>query len=73
VSLKGIAAGGSQSLALDTQGRVWQWGTLNGTRHLLPVRVTTWPNRTPTIVSIAAGAAFNLAVSDAGRVYGRPP
>jgi alpha-tubulin suppressor-like RCC1 family protein len=69
VTLRSISAGGYHSMALDSQGRVWQWGSLEGSQSLTPTRVIGWPNRPPTIVAVSAGSGFDLALSTSGKVY----
>lgn len=75
-NITAIAANGDHSLALDSSGRVWAWG-YNGTGQLGIDPATTGVFATPMvvaglpadIVSIAAGGAFNYALSATGRVW----
>src|SRR5205085_2879813 len=69
VAISAVSAGYLHSMALDTQGRVWEWGSLDDAQHLVPVRTTAWPGRTPTIVSVSAGVEYDLALSAGGKVY----
>lgn len=71
-----IAAGGQHSLALDSQGRVWTWGS-NGSLQLGRITTGTAWSATPaqvsgingTVASLAAGSAHSLALTSDGRVW----
>jgi len=60
-SVKAIAAGGDRSLALTSDGTVWEWGAKQST----PVRVTGLTG----VVRIAAGDQHSLAVKGDGTVW----
>lgn len=76
-NIKAIAASGQHSLALDIFGQVWAWG-LNATGELGQDPTIVGANARPRIVAglpadivaIAAGGAFNYAVTSSGVVYG---
>jgi hypothetical protein len=57
-----IAAGGSSSLALTTDGRVVAWGTGNYNVHVVPEELTV-PN---SCIGIAAGSNFRVALKSDG-------
>jgi len=77
-----IAANGDHSLALDSFGQVWAWG-YNGTGQLGLDPKDTGARAVPSvvpkfsilaevpvkIVAIAAGGAFNYALTEAGTVW----
>ena len=68
-----VAAGGSHSLALTADGRVYAWGLGNSgqlglgsfSNALTPTLVPTLSN----VVAIAAGGSHSLAVTSAGELY----
>ena len=69
VTIRAIAAGFQQSLALDADGHVYAWG--KHSQHWAqdtPVRVT-FPNSV-AIAAIAAGWGYSLALGRDGDVYG---
>jgi alpha-tubulin suppressor-like RCC1 family protein len=71
--IKAIAQGGTHSLALTTDGKVWAWGTNifgqlgNGsnTASSVPVAVTNMASA----VAIAAGDDHSLALTNDGKVW----
>ena len=72
-----VAAGSSHSLALDDQGRLWAWGA-NSYGQLgdgssmgrsSPVLVNLSPLNGSTVVAVAAGAFYSLALDDQGRLW----
>ncbi len=74
-----VCAGGSSSLALTSDGRVFAWGrgingqlgTGNNSSSYVPVEITaSGPLAGKSIVSIAAGSGHCLALSEEGQVYG---
>ncbi|MES2737132.1 MAG: choice-of-anchor D domain-containing protein [Verrucomicrobiota bacterium] len=73
-----LSVGGSHSLALTTEGRVYSWGlNTNGrlgdnstTTRLLPVAVdVSGVLASKTVVGVAAGTAHSLAVTSDGQVF----
>jgi alpha-tubulin suppressor-like RCC1 family protein len=70
-----ISAGYDHSLALDTAGQVWAWGSnsygqlgsKNTVRALVPVAVQTPAN--VTFTSISAGYDYSLALDAVGQVW----
>lgn len=68
-----LAAGGSHSIALDTDGSVWSWGangsgqlgTGNNADSATPVRVPGLPR----ITAVAAGELHTLALAQDGTVW----
>lgn len=77
VTITAIAAGGSHSLALDSTGTVWSWGSnqfgelgLSSfvDRFNTPQKLIHFPPNT-RIVAIAAGASHSLAIDRARRVW----
>ncbi|MGE0447616.1 MAG: chitobiase/beta-hexosaminidase C-terminal domain-containing protein, partial [Vicinamibacterales bacterium] len=67
-----VAAGESHSVALDTQGRVWTWGTnIHGQlgREGSPASPGVVPGL-PPVTAVAAGASHTLALTADGRVFG---
>jgi len=77
VTIAAIAAGGSHSLALDTNGVVWAWGSNQfgelGLSSFVdkfntPQKLIFFPANT-RILAIAAGASHSLAIDSAGRVW----
>jgi hypothetical protein len=65
-----VAAGGFTSLALKSDGTVWQWGigsvnTTNPNFHITPVQV----NGLAGVTAIAAGASHCLAVKNDGTIW----
>ncbi len=60
-SIRAIAAGGNRSLALLTDGTVWEWGA----GHTAPTQVPGLAN----VTAIAAGGAHALARTSDHRVY----
>ncbi len=75
-NITAIAANGRHSLALDSFGQVWAWG-YNGAGQLGLDPTMTGALATPRvvagfpapIVAIAAGGAFNYALTATGEVY----
>lgn len=72
-----IAAGAYHSLALDSAGNVWAWGTnANGQlgissfdeRRNVPVKLVYFPPNT-RIIAIAAGGLHSLALDSGGNVW----
>ena len=74
-SVTAVAAGGGHSLALDSRGVVWAWGSnsdgqlglgnFNGAVFALPI---TFPGG-EIITAIAGGAFYSLALDSAGNVW----
>ncbi len=75
-----IAAGGHHSVALDEEGHVWTWGwnlygalgvgtSGSGTHSNVPVRAGA-ASGMGTVVAIACGLDYTLAVDSAGYVWG---
>jgi alpha-tubulin suppressor-like RCC1 family protein len=60
-----VSAGGFQSLALRSDGTVWEWGTNQATGYYAPVEV---PGLTG-VIKISAGATFSLALRSDGTVW----
>jgi len=60
-NIRAVAAGGAGSLALLTDGTVWQWGA----GQLLPVQVPGLSG----VTAIAAGGAHYLALTSSHQVY----
>jgi len=78
--IKQISAGGTFSLALDENGKVWAWGNSANGRlgngatsgaYNTPVEISqfTGASTTPHIVQISAGTSHSLAVDDAGNAW----
>lgn len=69
--LKAIAAGGSNSLAVTSDGAVWEWGTKRcgamgeGTGRAVPVQVIGLTR----VRAVAAGANHSLAAKEDGTVW----
>jgi len=71
------AAGGSHSLALDNQGRLWAWGPNafgelgdgTTTERLTPVAVDLSALDGAAVVSVAAGDSHSLALDNQGRLW----
>jgi hypothetical protein len=68
-TIKEIAAGGSFSLALTDDGRVYAWGAEDHYGQLYELAVVPDSVSSETTDAIAAGYQHSLAVSDEGRVY----
>lgn len=75
VSFTKVAAGGGYTLALDTQGRIWAWGS-NGeyafgregiAESTVPVVVSGFVGK--TIVDIQCGGVHNAALDSQGNLY----
>ena len=75
---KSVAAGEYHSLALSTSGRVYSWGKNQfgqlGTGDILDQRLPVAVNTggvlsNKTIVAIAAGLSFSLALADTGELF----
>ena len=72
-----VAAGNSHALALDTNGRVWTWGSnANGqlgrtgsTSVAAEVSIVGDTDDSANIIAIAAGKEHSLALTSDGRVY----
>ena len=73
-----VAIGEKHMLALDDRGHVWSWGTAENGRlgyvqHESEVEATAHKvvgiEAAARVVSIAAGADFSAAVTDAGDLY----
>jgi len=60
-----VSAGGLHSLALSSDGTVWEWGTDGITDYYTPVQV---PGLTG-IIKISAGGLFSLALRSDGTVW----
>jgi hypothetical protein len=60
-NIRAVAAGGDRSLALLTDGTVWEWGA----GHTVPAKVPGLAD----VVAIAAGGAHALALTSDHRVY----
>ena len=73
VTFTAIAAGGAESLALDSTGHVWKWGWATGGdlgangQSDVPVAITMPPG--VTFTAIAAGWEHNLALDSTGRAW----
>ena len=78
-----VSAGSHASLALDTDGTLWEWGLMHAltrvhsrtgrmltSMHVEPSQVLSLDaNFTSPIVAIRSGSSFTLALDDAGRVW----
>jgi alpha-tubulin suppressor-like RCC1 family protein len=64
-TVQGIAAGGNHSLALTSDGHVWQWGAWWGGSSAAPGRVP----RLSGVQAIATGGDHSLALTSDGRVW----
>jgi alpha-tubulin suppressor-like RCC1 family protein len=67
----GIAAGENNSLALDGDGRVWEWGTgyegdLNNPRAAQEAHLPRLVTGLPRARLIASSGSSSLAVTDSG-------
>jgi hypothetical protein len=69
-----VAAGEKHSLSLDSQGRVWGFGSnQHGEIGISPIKANSLPTIIPDlnkIVQVAAGYDFSLCLDDQGRVWG---
>src|ERR1700722_9710317 len=72
-----VVCGDSHTLALDSDGQLWSWGTYKDSkgvigydaaneRQAVPARVRTLSRR---VIGIASGENHDLAVTDAGEVF----
>src|ERR1035437_2967050 len=63
VTFSAVAAGGDQSLALDSSGHAWAWGSNSST----PVAVTMPAG--VTFRAVAAAASYSLALDSSGHAW----
>ena len=64
-NITAVSANGFQSMALESDGDVWQWGIIPGFSSNAPVKVTLPVAAT----QVAAGVNHSLALGSNGKVY----
>ena len=65
-----IAAGGTQSLALDDQNHLWAWGYLGGQSSNRPQLVDISMLGQAKVTAIASGNRHNVVLDDHNRLWG---
>jgi alpha-tubulin suppressor-like RCC1 family protein len=72
-----VAAGADHTLALDSSGNVWAWGSKDQNQlgdtaisnNAIPTNISTNTAGFPKIVAIAAGVQFSMALDSSGAVW----